>query len=67
VFIPLEVYELVERVTWLRVAALIINIAAVVYLVDRKRLFGVHGGRAAYEAERETESVLQVEIAAGED
>jgi uncharacterized membrane protein (DUF2068 family) len=67
VFIPLEVYELVERVTWLRVAALIINIAAVVYLVYRKRLFGVHGGRAAYEAERETESVLQVEIAAGED
>jgi uncharacterized membrane protein (DUF2068 family) len=66
-FIPLEIYELVERVTWIRVGALIINIGAVVYLVYRKRLFGVHGGRAAYEAERETESLLQVAIAAGDD
>lgn len=66
VFIPLEIYELVERVTWLRVTALVINIAAVIYLVYRKRLFGVHGGHAAYEAERETESLIQVAIAAGE-
>jgi uncharacterized membrane protein (DUF2068 family) len=65
-FIPLEVYEIVEKVTWLRIIALIINVAAVVYLVYRKRLFGVHGGRAAHEAERETESVIQVAIAAGE-
>jgi uncharacterized membrane protein (DUF2068 family) len=66
VFIPLEVYEIVERVTWLRVAALIINVAAVIYLVYRKRLFGAHGGKAAYDAERETESLMQVAIAAGE-
>jgi uncharacterized membrane protein (DUF2068 family) len=66
-FIPLEVYELVDRVTWLRVGALVINLAAVVYLVYRKRLFGVHGGRAAYEAEREIDSLIQVAIAAGED
>jgi uncharacterized membrane protein (DUF2068 family) len=65
-FIPLEVYELVEKVTWVRIAALIINVAAVVYLVYRKRLFGVHGGRTAFEAERETESLIQVAIAAGE-
>ena len=65
-FIPLEVYEIVERVTWLRVGALIINVGAVVYLVYRKRLFGAHGGRAAHEAERETESLIQVAIAAGE-
>ncbi len=65
-FIPLEVYELVEKLTWLRIAALIINVAAVVYLVYRKRLFGAHGGKAAYEAEREEESLIQVAIAAGE-
>ncbi len=65
-FVPVEIYELVQRVTWVRITALLINIGAVVYLVYRKRLFGVHGGRAAHEAERETESVMAVAIAAGE-
>jgi uncharacterized membrane protein (DUF2068 family) len=65
-FIPLEVYELVERVTWVRIGALLINIAAVVYLVVTKRLFGVRGGREAYEAERHEASLLEVESAAEE-
>jgi uncharacterized membrane protein (DUF2068 family) len=65
-FIPFEIYELVERVTWLRVIALTINLAAVVYLVYRKRLFGVHGGRRAYDAERKSESLIQVALAAGD-
>ncbi|MEU7824472.1 DUF2127 domain-containing protein [Catellatospora sp. NPDC049133] len=64
IFIPLEVYELVERVTWVRVTALVINIGAVVFLVYRKRLFGVHGGRAAYDAERHHASLLQLARAA---
>ncbi|MEV4410687.1 DUF2127 domain-containing protein [Catellatospora sp. NPDC049609] len=64
VFIPLEVYELVERVTWVRVAALLINIGAVVFLVYRKRLFGARGGRAAYDAERHQASLLRVTRAA---
>lgn len=64
VFIPLEVHELIDRVTVIRVGALIINIAAVLYLVLTKRLFGVRGGRAAFEAERESESLLEVETAA---
>jgi uncharacterized membrane protein (DUF2068 family) len=63
-FIPLEVYELVEKVTVLRVVALIINVAAVVYLLWSKRLFGLRGGYAAFEAERESESLLEVEAAA---
>jgi uncharacterized membrane protein (DUF2068 family) len=63
-FIPLEVYELVERVTWFRVTALVINVGAVVFLVYRKRLFGVRGGRAAHDAERHQASVLQVVRAA---
>ncbi|MDX6199859.1 MAG: hypothetical protein QOJ79_3010 [Actinomycetota bacterium] len=65
-FIPLEVYELVERVTVLRVGALIINVAAVAYLVWTKRLFGVRGGHAAFEAERHSESLLEVEAAASQ-
>ena len=64
VFIPLEVYELVERVTWLRVVAFVFNLFAVVYLLWSKRLFGFRGGREAFEAERQTESLLEVEQAA---
>ena len=63
-FIPLEVYELIERVTVLRVGALVVNLAAVAYLVWTKRLFGVRGGHAAFEAERHSESLLEVELAA---
>jgi uncharacterized membrane protein (DUF2068 family) len=64
VFIPLEVYELVERVTWVRVAAMVVNVAAVIYLLWTKRLFGIRGGKAAFEAERHGQSLLEVEAAA---
>ena len=63
-FIPIEVYELVERVTWLRIVALLINIGAVVYLLLTKRLFGLRGGKAAYEAERHEANLLEVQEAA---
>ena len=59
-FIPIEVYELSEKLTWFRVAALIINVAAVVFIVYRKRLFGVRGGKAAMEAEQHHEHLVQV-------
>jgi uncharacterized membrane protein (DUF2068 family) len=65
-FLPLEVYELTERITFLRVGALVVNVIAVVYLVLSKRLFGARGGKAAYEEERRSESLLEVEAAAGE-
>lgn len=64
VFIPLELYELVHHVTVLRVLALVINLAAVAYLVYSKRLFGLRGGKAAYEAQRHATSLLEVERAA---
>ena len=48
-FLPFEVHELIKRVTVLRVAALIINIAVLVYLVWAKHLFGIGG--SAEEAE----------------
>jgi uncharacterized membrane protein (DUF2068 family) len=64
VFLPLEAYELTHKITVLKVVALLINLAAVVYLVWSKRLFGVRGGYAAFEAERQSESLLEVEAAA---
>ena len=64
VFLPLEIYELLDRVTVLRVLTFVVNVAAVAYLVLTKRLFGVRGGRAAFEQERESESLLEVETAA---
>lgn len=64
-FLPLEVYELTEKVTLLRVAVLVINVGAVVYLLFAKHLFGLRGGKAAYEAELHEESLLEVEHSAG--
>jgi uncharacterized membrane protein (DUF2068 family) len=63
-FIPLEVYELTSKVSVLKVLALLVNLVAVSYLVYSKRLFGVRGGHHAFQAERESESVLEVEAAA---
>ncbi len=63
-FLPLEIYELTERVTVLRLVLFAVNVAAVVWLVVSKRLFGVRGGHAAYEAERHEASLLTVERAA---
>ena len=63
-FIPLEVYELTEKITWLRVVALIVNVAAVVYLLVSKRLFGIRGGHAAYERAQREASLLEVEESA---
>jgi uncharacterized membrane protein (DUF2068 family) len=59
-FIPLEIYELTEKITWFRVSALVINIAAVIFIVYRKRLFGARGGKAALEAEEHHENLVQV-------
>jgi uncharacterized membrane protein (DUF2068 family) len=54
--LPLEVYELSERFSALKILTLIINLAVVVYLLLAKRLFGLRGGGAAEDAEREADS-----------
>jgi uncharacterized membrane protein (DUF2068 family) len=64
IFIPLEIYEILEKVTWLRIVAFAFNVFAVVYIVWTKRLFGFRGGVEAFEAERHGESLLEVEAAA---
>jgi uncharacterized membrane protein (DUF2068 family) len=51
VLVPLEIYELVKRVSALKVLTLIINLVVVVYLLISKRLFGLRGGGAAERAE----------------
>jgi uncharacterized membrane protein (DUF2068 family) len=60
--IPYEIYELADKITVLRAAAFVINVALVVYLVVSKRLFGVRGGKRAYDARLRSESIMQAAI-----
>jgi uncharacterized membrane protein (DUF2068 family) len=62
IFLPYEIYDLTTKVTVLRLLAFLVNLALVVYLVVTKRLFGVRGGKKAYEAMLRGESILQTEI-----
>jgi uncharacterized membrane protein (DUF2068 family) len=64
IFLPLEIYEITEKITWLRVVALVVNVFAVVYLLWSKRLFGIRGGLHAFEEARANVSLLEVEAAA---
>lgn len=63
VFLPLEIYELTEKVTATRAIAFLINIVAVIWLLWSKRLFGLNGGAEAYREEHRSESLLAVEHA----
>ncbi|MBV8965616.1 MAG: DUF2127 domain-containing protein [Mycobacteriaceae bacterium] len=64
IFLPLEVHELAKGITVTRAVAFAINVAAVIYLLFAKRLFGLRGGRKAYDEERRGEQLLEVERAA---
>ena len=65
IFLPLEVYDLATKgVTLTRAGAFAINVAAVLYLLISKRLFGLRGGRKAYDDQRRGEQLLDVERAA---
>jgi uncharacterized membrane protein (DUF2068 family) len=52
VLLPLEVYELLNRASALKVIGFIVNLAIVIYLLFKKRLFGLRGGGKAEQAER---------------
>jgi uncharacterized membrane protein (DUF2068 family) len=58
VFLPLEIYDLVNGVTVTRVVFFLVNLVLVLYLVITKRLFGVRGGKRAYQARLRSESVM---------
>lgn len=64
IFLQLEIRELLHRITFTRAVAFVINLGAVVYLLLSKHLFGLRGGRAAYDQERRGEQLLEVERSA---
>jgi uncharacterized membrane protein (DUF2068 family) len=53
--LPLEIFELSERLSPLKLITLVINIAVVLYLLLAKRLFGLRGGVEAEERERDAD------------
>jgi uncharacterized membrane protein (DUF2068 family) len=57
--LPLEIYDLSRGVTVTALVLLGINILLVVYLAVTKRLFGIRGGKRAYDARLREESVLE--------
>lgn len=57
--LPYEIWDLTNKVTWTRLALFAINVALVLYLVLTKRLFGVRGGRHAFEARLRSDSVFE--------
>jgi uncharacterized membrane protein (DUF2068 family) len=55
ILLPFEVYELVNRVSILKIIGFLINLAVVIYLIWAKRLFGLRGGGAVDERQREAD------------
>ena len=62
VFLPYEIYDLTAKVTVTRVILFAINLALVLYLVLAKHLFGVRGGKRAYDSRWRSESIMQSAI-----
>ena len=60
--LPYEIYDLANKVTATRVVFFVINLALVLYLVITRRLFGLRGGKSAYEARLRGESIMQTAI-----
>jgi uncharacterized membrane protein (DUF2068 family) len=56
VFLPVEVYELLETASVVKAITFLLNLAVVIYLLVAKRLFGLRGGAAAEERERERDA-----------
>jgi uncharacterized membrane protein (DUF2068 family) len=57
--LPLEIYDLTRKVTVTALVLFAINLGLVLYLVITKRLFGIRGGKKAYDARLRSESVLE--------
>ncbi len=53
ILLPLEVLEIINKGSGLKIVGFLINLAVVIYLLFAKRLFGLRGGGAADEALRE--------------
>jgi uncharacterized membrane protein (DUF2068 family) len=57
-FLPFEIRELLDRVTVLRVGALVVNVAILVYLVWAKHLFGLRGGASTLDESVDWSSIV---------
>jgi uncharacterized membrane protein (DUF2068 family) len=62
--LPFEVYDLAHKVGVTASVLFAINLALVLYLVITKRLFGVRGGKRAYDARLRSESIMDAAIEA---
>jgi uncharacterized membrane protein (DUF2068 family) len=62
--LPLEIYDLTRKVTVTALIFLAVNLLLVLYLVVTKRLFGVRGGKRAYDAMLRSESLMATAIEA---
>jgi uncharacterized membrane protein (DUF2068 family) len=57
-FLPFEIRELLDRVTILRIVALVVNLAILIWLLYSKRLFGLRGGAKALHEQIDWDEVL---------
>jgi uncharacterized membrane protein (DUF2068 family) len=62
--LPFEIYDLVHKVSTIGAVLFAINLALVLYLVITKRLFGLRGGKRAYEDRLRSESIMDAAIKA---
>jgi uncharacterized membrane protein (DUF2068 family) len=65
--LPYEVYDLVTKFSVVALVLFFINLALVLYLVITKRLFGLRGGKKAYDARLRSESIMEAAIKAAGD
>ncbi len=57
-FLPFELHELINRITVLRVFALVVNLAILGWLVWNKHLFGLRGGEATLHEHTDWDEIL---------
>ncbi|HTW03817.1 MAG TPA: DUF2127 domain-containing protein [Streptosporangiaceae bacterium] len=62
--LPYEIYDLATKFGVTALVLFLINLALVVYLVVTKRLFGIRGGKRAYDARLRSESIMEAAITA---
>ena len=61
--LPLEIYDLSREVTVTALVLLAVNLALVLYLAITKRLFGIRGGKRAYDERLREDSIMDWAIA----
>jgi uncharacterized membrane protein (DUF2068 family) len=64
--LPYEIYDLATRATVTAAILFVINLILVLYLVIAKRLFGVRGGKHAYENRLRSEAIMEAAIEAAD-